>query len=107
VCLQTGHLSAAHPVLDNPVSQLGPDLTYNDNLLFHYTGGMILTCLKRWKEAEDWFEICVNAPAHQPAALQMEALKKLICVQLISKGKVKAKSKNWSHFYLIFVIHAL
>jgi COP9 signalosome complex subunit 3 len=53
---------------------------------------MILTSLKRWKEAEDWFETCVNAPAHQPSALQMEALKKLICVQLISKGKVKTKS---------------
>jgi hypothetical protein len=44
--------------------------------------------LKRWKDAEEYFEICVTSPGSAPAALQMEALKKLRLVQLISTGQV-------------------
>jgi hypothetical protein len=47
-----------------------------------------LAALKRWAEAEEYFEICVTSPGTYPAALQMEALKKLRLVQLISTGKV-------------------
>jgi COP9 signalosome complex subunit 3 len=49
---------------------------------------MILAAMKRWKEAEEWFDICVGHPAMVGSALQMEALKKLVCVQLIWRGKV-------------------
>jgi len=48
-----------------------------------------LAALKKWKEAEEFFEICVTSPGNYPAALQMEALKKLRLVQLISTGKVR------------------
>jgi COP9 signalosome complex subunit 3 len=68
---------------------LSPDLHYTDNLSYHYTGGIALAALKRWKEAEEFFEICVTSPGNYPAALQMEALKKLRLVQLISTGKVR------------------
>jgi COP9 signalosome complex subunit 3 len=51
---------------------------------------MILAALKRWKEAEEWFEICASAPAQVPSAIQMEALKKLTIVQLIWRGGVRA-----------------
>jgi len=44
-------------ILSHPISQLGPDLTYNDNLIYHYTGGMVLAALKRWAEADECFEI--------------------------------------------------
>ena len=44
--------------------------------------------LKRWKEAEEFFEIVVTSPAQTPAAIQLEALKKLTLVQLILYGKV-------------------
>ena len=47
-----------------------------------------MAALKRWAEAEEYFEICVTSPGTYPAALQMEALKKLRLVQLISTGKV-------------------
>ncbi|KAH6905387.1 hypothetical protein BKA70DRAFT_1373169 [Coprinopsis sp. MPI-PUGE-AT-0042] len=72
VCLQAKNPSAALPVLSTPITNIDTnlsDLTYNDNLTYHYTGGMALAMLKRWKDAEELFEI---APA-----LQMEALKKL------------------------------
>ena len=64
------------------------DLTYNDNLIYHYSGGVALGALKRWREAEDYFEICVSAPAIAPAAIQLEAYKKLVLVQLIQYGEV-------------------
>lgn len=51
-------------------------------------GGIALTALKRYPEAEEYFEICVSSPGAAATALQMEALKKLVLVQLISKGKV-------------------
>jgi hypothetical protein len=64
-------------------------LHYNDNLVYHYTGGIALAALKRWPEAEEFFEICVSSPGQSPAAIQMEALKKLVLVQLISRGNVR------------------
>jgi COP9 signalosome complex subunit 3 len=67
---------------------LSPDLHYNDNLVYHYAGGIALTALKRWAEAEEFFELVVSAPGQVPSALQLEALKKLVLVQLIAKGKV-------------------
>lgn len=56
--------------------------------MYHYTGGVALAALKRWKEAEEHLEICVTSPGTYPAALQMEALKKLRLVQLIARGTV-------------------
>ena len=70
------------------------DLHYNDNLIYHYAGGVALAALKRWEEAEEFFEICVSSPAQVPAAIQFEAYKKLILVQLISRGAV------WLHILL-------
>ena len=68
-------------------SSLG-DLHYNDNLVYHYAGGLAFAALKRWEEAEEFFEICVSSPAQVPAAIQLEAYKKLTLVQLISRGTV-------------------
>ncbi|KAJ2932245.1 hypothetical protein H1R20_g4880, partial [Candolleomyces eurysporus] len=95
-CLQATTPAAAVPVLEYPITNIDPhlsDLNYNDNLIYHYTGGVILAMLKKWSEAEEFFEICATAPGSVPAALQMEALKKLRLVQLISKGKVTALPK--------------
>ena len=71
--------------IDSAVSELH----YNDNLLYHYAGGVVFGALKRWKEAEEFFEIVVTAPAQVPAAIQLEALKKLSLVQLILYGKAR------------------
>lgn len=64
------------------------DLHFNDNLTYHYAGGIVLAALGHWAEAEEFFEICVTSPGTYPAALQFEALKKLKLIQLISKGTV-------------------
>lgn len=91
-CVSTGNFTSALPILRHHITNIDmnicPDLTYNDNLTYHYAGGIALAALKAWKEAEEFFEICVTSPGTYPAALQLEALKKLRLVQLISTGKV-------------------
>ncbi|KAH9912361.1 uncharacterized protein BXZ73DRAFT_93201 [Epithele typhae] len=90
VCVATGHYASALPVLSVPITNVDTsvsDLTYNDHLVYHYAGGVALGALKRWREAEEFFEICVSAPAQVPAAIQLEAFKKLALVQLIQYGE--------------------
>ncbi|KAJ7126567.1 hypothetical protein C8R43DRAFT_1028476 [Mycena crocata] len=90
-CLKANQPTAALPILSHPIANISlavSDLSYNDNLIYHYLGGVILAVLKKWTDAEEYFEICVTAPGAVPAALQLEALKKLRLVQLISRGEV-------------------
>jgi COP9 signalosome complex subunit 3 len=49
---------------------------------------MVYAALKRWAEAQEFFEICASSPGPAAAGIQMEALKKLVLVQLIHEGKV-------------------
>ncbi|KAI0350548.1 hypothetical protein OH77DRAFT_1463574 [Trametes cingulata] len=98
-CVSTGHFTFALPILAVPITAVDTsisDLHYNDNLVYHYSGGVALGALKRWREAEEFFEICVSAPAQVPAAIQLEAYKKLALVQLIQYGETKPPPK-YSH----------
>ncbi|KAF9240427.1 hypothetical protein BU15DRAFT_45833 [Melanogaster broomeanus] len=90
-CMSTRHFNAALPVLEHPIITIDTsvsDLHYNDNLVYHYAGGMVYTALKRWSEAQEFFEICTCSPGPAAAGIQLEALKKLVLVQLIHEGKV-------------------
>lgn len=93
-CLESRHYSHALPTLRQPITYTPTHFTplsYTDNLTYHYAGGMIFGALKQWKEAEDFFESIICAPGNGPgavSAVQVEAAKKLILIQLISKGKV-------------------
>jgi COP9 signalosome complex subunit 3 len=81
----------AFSILQTPITEIDnslSDLHYQDNLVYHYAGGIALAALKKWEEAEEFFEICVSSPAQVPAAIQLEAYKKLTLVQLISRGTV-------------------
>jgi COP9 signalosome complex subunit 3 len=59
-CLRAGHTapSLLQPILAQPLAQIStalcPDLSYNDNLVYHYTGGIVFGL---WK---DWSMACVN-----------------------------------------------
>ncbi|KAJ3551166.1 hypothetical protein NM688_g4871 [Phlebia brevispora] len=95
-CVKTRNFAAALPVLTSPIYQVDTkisELSWNDNLLYHYAGGVAFGALKRWQEAEEFFEICVTAPAQTPASIQLEALKKLTLVQLILYGKPMSPPK--------------
>ncbi|KAG6845052.1 hypothetical protein H0H87_001389 [Tephrocybe sp. NHM501043] len=93
-CCQIHAFSALLPVLATPITDidltLSPDLTYNDSLLYHYLGGIAHAALKHWADAEDFLEIALSTPGSIPAALQLEALKKLRLIQLIARGKVSS-----------------
>ena len=91
MCVATRHFTTALPVLSVPITQIDTslsDITYNDNLVYHYAGGMAFAALKQWTAAEGFFDIVVGSPAQLPSAIQLEALKKLALVQLILYGKV-------------------
>ena len=78
-------------MLQTPITEIDNslgELHYNDNLICHYAGGVAFAALKKWEQAEEFFEICVSSPAQVPAAIQFEAFKKLTLVQLISRGTV-------------------
>jgi len=102
-CITTRHYTAALPILSAHILNVDTalsDLHYNDNLVYHYAGGVALGALKRWREAEEFFEIVVTAPAQVPAAIQLEALKKLALLQLILYGKASPPPK-YTHSILI------
>ncbi|KAI0945208.1 hypothetical protein AcW1_001483 [Taiwanofungus camphoratus] len=95
-CVATRFFAAALPLLSTPITIIDTtlsDLSYNDNLVYHYAGGIALGALRRWKEAEEFFEICASSPAQVPAAIQLEASKKLVLVQLILYGHTVSPPK--------------
>ncbi|KAF8438901.1 hypothetical protein L210DRAFT_3403119 [Boletus edulis BED1] len=95
-CVSTRHFTAALPVLAYPITIIDTsisDLSYSDNLVYHYAGGMVYAALKRWTAAQEFFEICACSPGSASAAIQMEALKKLVLVQLIHEGKTTPPPK--------------
>ncbi|KAG9094204.1 hypothetical protein FS749_012941 [Ceratobasidium sp. UAMH 11750] len=79
-----GYLTTIHPLL-LAIS----DVHYTDNLQYHYLGGCIYAGLKRFKDAEDFFELTVTAPATVASAIQIEAYKKLTLIQLILYGEAR------------------
>ncbi|KAG1871565.1 hypothetical protein F4604DRAFT_1770415 [Suillus subluteus] len=96
VCVATRHFTAAIPVLAHSITTIDlslSDLTYHDNLIYHYAGGIALAALKNWSAAEELFEICASSPGTTASAIQMESLKKLALVQLIYRGKTSPPSK--------------
>ncbi|KAF8644186.1 hypothetical protein AX16_008636 [Volvariella volvacea WC 439] len=89
-CVISQRYTSTLPILSIPITSIDTnlsDLTYNDNLLYHYLGGIALAALKKWTEAEEFFEICMSSPGTVASALQLEAFKKLKLIQLISRGE--------------------
>ncbi|KAF8502976.1 hypothetical protein JB92DRAFT_2972622 [Gautieria morchelliformis] len=92
-CVASRHFKAALPVLDVTLSEIDTSLsplTYHDVLNYHYTGALAFLALKRFDQASAYLELVAAAPVHQnPAALQLEALKKLTLVRLILFGATR------------------
>ncbi|KAG5649762.1 hypothetical protein H0H81_002140 [Sphagnurus paluster] len=101
-CTSTSTPDALLPHLATPITtidlSLTPELTYTDNLVFHYLAGIALASLGRYGEAEEMFDIVVGAPGIVPSALQVEAAKKLWLVGLIGRGVVPAFPKYTNSF---------
>ncbi|KAK7035424.1 hypothetical protein VNI00_011955 [Paramarasmius palmivorus] len=130
--LQTGHIAPLVTYLTkNPIDDIdlsfGPELGYNDNLIYHYLAGTLLTLAALPMGAEpppqgtplpppgqgqyapyapppdmqllgvalEYFEGCVTAPGQgpSPAAIQLEALKKMRIVQCLRYGAPQSLPK--------------
>ncbi|KAG9122317.1 hypothetical protein FRC07_001368 [Ceratobasidium sp. 392] len=92
-CVQTQHFTTVVPVLAQGITEIDTqisDVHYTDNLQYHYLGGCVYAALKRFKDAEDFFELTVTAPATVASAVQIEAYKKLTLIQLILYGEVRS-----------------
>lgn len=73
-------------------------------LNYHYTGALALLALKRFSQASAYLELVAAAPVHQsPAALQLEALKKLTLVRLILFGGVSLTSGLMKHLVMLII----
>ncbi|KAF8691877.1 reductase, partial [Rhizoctonia solani] len=91
-CVQARHFTTVIPILAEGITEIDTqisDVQYTDNLQYHYLGGCIYGALKRYKEAEDFFETTVTAPATAASAIQLEAYKKLGLIQLILYGELR------------------
>ncbi|CAE6511350.1 unnamed protein product [Rhizoctonia solani] len=91
-CVQTRHFTTVVPLLAEGITEIDTqisDVQYTDNLQYHYLGGCVYAALKRFKEAEDFFETAVTAPATVASAIQLEAYKKLGLIQLILYGELR------------------
>ncbi|KAG6913805.1 hypothetical protein DXG01_004196 [Tephrocybe rancida] len=106
LCIQTKSPTALLPVLETPITNISltfsPDLAYNDSLMYHYLDAIAYAELKFCGQAAEFSEIALNTPGSVPAALQLEALKKLRIVQLISSGKDRqtAPTPKYTHALL-------
>ncbi|CAE6478945.1 unnamed protein product [Rhizoctonia solani] len=102
-CVQTRHFTTVIPILAEGITEIDmqiSDVQYTDNLQYHYLGGCVYAALKRFKEAEEFFETrfkeaeeffetAVTAPAAVASAIQLEAYKKLGLIQLILYGELR------------------
>jgi COP9 signalosome complex subunit 3 len=91
-CVATRNFEIARPVLENFITEVDPrafPVTYLDNLIYHYGGGVAFAVLRQWEEAQDFFEIVIGAPVSgNPSAIQLEAAKKLALVHLLRHGQL-------------------
>lgn len=106
ICARTRQYQDALHLLRNPITSFMPSLPtqpktddrppradlslhYTDHLIYFYSGGVVYAALGDLKEAEEFLETAVTAPVHgHPSAIQLEALKKLVLIQLMLYGKV-------------------
>ncbi|KAN0065615.1 hypothetical protein ACQY0O_000741 [Thecaphora frezii] len=73
---------------------------HTDVLEYYYYAGMILAKLKMHEEAIDAFETCVSVPTAVVSAIQMDAYKKLVLVQLLARGKTSPPPRYTSQMVI-------
>lgn len=64
-------------------------ISYQDNLLYHFYAGLLAAAAGHYDLAIELLELCVSAPTlSTPSAIQIDAYKKLVLIQLVHRGKV-------------------
>lgn len=90
-CLIHKYHHAALPVIDHDLVRFdhaSSMVNIEDFLLFYYYGGLVYCGLKRWGRAQEFMQLCVNAPGRNTSAIQVEACKRSILLEIILNGKL-------------------
>ncbi|PWN44005.1 hypothetical protein IE81DRAFT_321654 [Ceraceosorus guamensis] len=96
--LKTGDLGAIGALVEVPVQHVAkhPNNRYLDALEYFYYAGLAYLKLDRLDAAANAFETCLSVPAREVSAIQLDAYKKLILVQLMLYGKTRSPPKHVS-----------
>ncbi|KAL9931801.1 hypothetical protein V8E36_009351 [Tilletia maclaganii] len=91
-CLKAGAYQIAYqsalmfPVAE--VDQYSNPIRYSDVLQYFYYAGLIAAKQNNIADSMDYLEQCVTAPAQGISAIQVDAYKKLLLLQLLHNGKM-------------------
>ena len=93
--LQAGNFTPeVQAIIAVPMTDLAPQyfpIAYQDHLLYHFYAGILAAACGHYDRAIELLELCVSAPTQSiPSAIQIDAYKKLVLIQLIHRGKVAA-----------------
>jgi len=64
-------------------------ITYSDHLQYHFFGAIIYIGVKNWTRAVEFLNFVITCPGTAVSAIQIEAMKKLMFVNLMNAGKVR------------------
>jgi COP9 signalosome complex subunit 3 len=89
LCLAAKAYTTAINILDIELSEFSEvfQLSAQDVILYYYYGGLVYMGLKKFEQASEFFQMAINAPAQVTSAIQIEAYKRLLIIDLIAFGK--------------------
>ncbi|KAI8923463.1 hypothetical protein BC831DRAFT_470998 [Entophlyctis helioformis] len=96
-CILAKNYRAARPLVDTPVTDISSPVApirVQDFLLYHYYGGLVYVGTKSFRNAQQFFEICLHAPSNVPSAIQIEAYKRFVLVSLLLNGEAPPMAKS-------------
>lgn len=100
ICLKAKNFRLGGKLVDEKILDIDKSktgITPRDALLYYFYAGNILVGLKRFKDAERFYETCLSVPAIILSAIMVEAFKRFVLVQLLNHGTFLGISKNSSN----------
>ncbi len=86
-CLRAKTPSHALSILDSDIVKYGSKYSVNDFLLYYFYGALVYLQLKSLKKAASFLQMCIAVPTlNAVSAIQIEARKRLILVELLLQG---------------------
>uniref|UniRef100_A0A0G4G0K9 COP9 signalosome complex subunit 3 n=1 Tax=Chromera velia CCMP2878 TaxID=1169474 RepID=A0A0G4G0K9_9ALVE len=97
VCLRANHYSVALPVIDTPILEVMKGVTSLQTVAYFFYAGTIYCGLKKWDKAKRMFNLCLSIPAVTPSQVQIDAWKKLVLVELLTRGVLPSAPPHAAH----------
>ena len=107
MCLDAKCFRDAISILDHDIEAFThaseKEITYKDQLTYHYYGATIYIAAKRWNRAAAFLTFVITCPGNATSNIQVEAAKRLVFVNLLMDGKVliaSTHSHTHTHIYI-------